>query len=279
MPQTAPLRKRSDPLEELTYVDGVYRTPSRPLSLAARALPSFTFYCHAFVIVWRASSLAKRGLYKTPEWCGSSLATLRALEQVGVDIEITGTDFFRALDGPCVFVANHMSTLETFVLPTIISQFKDATFVVKQGLVDYPVFKHVMRSRDPITVGRSNPRDDLKAVLEGGAERLKAGRSIVIFPQTTRTRVFDPGSFNTIGIKLARKAGVPVVPLALKTDAWSNGRILKDYGRIIPARRVHFAFGKPMLIKDRGNEEHAAIIEFVRGKLKDWEKESRVTVE
>jgi 1-acyl-sn-glycerol-3-phosphate acyltransferase len=127
-----------------------------------------------------------------------------------------------------------------------------------------------MRSRDPITVGRSNPRDDLKAVLEGGAERLKAGRSIVIFPQTTRTPVFDPGSFNTIGVKLAKKAGVPVVPIALKTDAWGNGRILKDYGRIIPSRRVHFAFGKPLLIRDRGNEEHAAIIEFISGKLKEW---------
>ena len=265
-------------MEELTYVNGVYRTPSRTLSLAARALPSFTFYCHAFIIVWRASSLAKRGLYKTPEWCGSSLATLRALEQVGVDLEITGTGSFRTLDGPCVFVANHMSTLETFVLPTIISQFKEATFVVKQSLVDYPVFKHIMRSRDPVTVGRSNPRDDLKAVLEGGTVRLKAGRSIIIFPQTTRTPVFDPVSFNTIGVKLAKKAGVPVVPVALKTDAWSNGRILKDYGRIIPSRRVHFAFGRPMLIRDRGNEEHAAIIEFIRDKLKGWEEESQVPV-
>ena len=257
-------------MDELTYVDNVYRTPSRTPSAAARAWPSFTFYFHTFLIVWRASALAKRGLYKTPEWCGSSLATLRALEQVGVNMEITGTDSFRALDGSCVFIANHMSTLETFVLPAIISQFKDATFVVKKSLVDYPVFKHVMRSRDPITVGRSNPRADLKAVLEGGAERLKAGRSIVIFPQTTRTPVFDPGSCNTIGVKLAKKAGVPVIPVALKTDAWSNGRILKDFGRILPSRSVHFAFGRPMRIKDRGNEEHAAIIEFISSKLKEW---------
>lgn len=225
------------------------------------------------MIVWRASILAKRGLYKTPEWCKSSLDTLRALEQVGVNIEITGTGFFRALDGPCVFIGNHMGTLETFVLPTIISQFKDATFVVKQNLIEYPVFKYVMRSRDPITVGRSNPRGDLKAVLEGGAERLKAGRSIIIFPQTTRTPVFDPESFNTIGIKLAKKAGVPVVPIALKTDAWGNGKYLKDYGRIVPSKPVHFAFGKPLVIKDRGAEEHQAVVAFITEKLKEWEKE------
>jgi 1-acyl-sn-glycerol-3-phosphate acyltransferase len=166
-----------------------------------------------------------------------------------------------------------MSTLETFVLPVIIAPIKDATFVVKQSLVEYPVFKYVMRSRNPITVGRSNPRDDLRAVLEGGVERLKAGMSIIIFPQTTRTPVFAKEQFNTIGIKLAKRAGVPAVPIALRTDAWGNGRHLKDFGRIDPAKTVHFAFGKPLVIKDRGDEEHEQIIDFITGKLDEWARE------
>jgi 1-acyl-sn-glycerol-3-phosphate acyltransferase len=259
-------------VEQLSFVDDIYRTSPRPLSLPARALPSFTFYCRVFMIVLRGSSLAKRGRYPTAEWCASSLATLRALEQVGVKIEITGIDSFRKLDGPCVFIANHMSTLETFILPAIISSFKEATFVVKQSLVDYPIFKHIMRSRNPITVGRSNPREDLKAVLEGGVERLRAGTSIIIFPQTTRMQVFDRETFNTIGVKLAKKAGVPVVPIALKSDAWGNGKYLKDYGRISPWKRVYFAFGKPMVIKDRGVEEHEEMVEFISARLREWDE-------
>jgi 1-acyl-sn-glycerol-3-phosphate acyltransferase len=223
------------------------------------------------MVVVRGSSLAKRQRYGTREWCQSSLATLRALESVGVRFEINGIDSFRKHDGPCVFIGNHMSTLETFVLPVLISQFKESTFVVKQSLVDYPVFKYIMRSRDPITVGRSNPREDLKAVLEGGTERLKAGTSIVIFPQTTRTSLFDPEQFNTIGVKLAKKAGVPVVPIALKTDAWGTGSFIKDYGKIHPGKPVHITFGDPVEIKDRGNEEHAAIIEFISSRLREWE--------
>lgn len=259
-------------MDQLEFVGDTYRTSPRRLSLTAQALPSFIFYYHVFMIVWRGSSLAKRGQYRTAEWCQSSLATVRALENVGVTIEITGIDAVRNHDGPCVLIANHMSTLETFVLPVIISSFKEATFVVKQSLVDYPVFKHIMRSRNPITVGRTNARDDLRAVLEGGVERLKAGSSIIIFPQTTRSRVFDPEAFNTIGIKLAKKAGVPVVPIALKTDAWGNGKFLKDYGKIDASKKVYFAFGKPMMIKDRGAEEHAEIIEFIRTKLREWDK-------
>jgi len=257
-------------VDQIKYVHGSYRTGTGRRSLLGRFLPEVRLYSRLLSIVWRGSSKAKRGPYVTADWVASSLETLRALEEIGAVIEINGVDNFRTLDGPCVFIGNHMSTLETMVLPAIISQFKDSTFVVKQSLVDYPVFKHIMRARDPITVGRTNPRDDLKAVFEGGEERLKAGRSIVIFPQTTRTGIFDPGQFNTIGIKLAKRANVPVVPIALKTDAWGNGKYLKDYGKVDVSKKVWFEFGKPMAITGRGDAEHQQIIDFISGKLKEW---------
>jgi 1-acyl-sn-glycerol-3-phosphate acyltransferase len=254
----------------ISYQNGSYRTVTVRRSILGRIVPGVRLYSRVLSIVLRGSAKAKRGRYVTTDWVASSLETLRALEEVGVVFEINGVDNFRFLDGPCVFIGNHMSTLETFVLPAIISQFKDSTFVVKQSLVDYPVFKHIMRSRDPITVGRTNPRDDLKSVFEGGEARLKAGRSIVIFPQTTRTEVFDPEQFNTIGIKLAKRAGVPVVPVALKTDAWGNGTWLKDFGKVDPSKKVWFAFGKPMTIAGRGDEEHQQTIAFISGKLGEW---------
>ena len=257
-------------LDTLTYVNGLYRTGAVRRSLLGRISPEARLYSRLLSIVMRGSSKAKRGRYVTADWVASSLETLRALEEIGVEIEIRGVEHFRNLDGPCVLIGNHMSTLETMVLPCIISQFKDSTFVVKQSLVDYPVFKHIMRSRDPITVGRTNPRDDLKAVFEGGESRLKKGISIVIFPQTTRTEVFHPEEFNTIGIKLAKRAGVPVVPVALKTDAWGNGKRLKDFGKIEPSKKVWFEFGAPLTVTGRGDEEHQKIIEFISGKLKEW---------
>ncbi len=257
-------------VEPITFEGDTYRTKPGRITFLSRTFPALPFYLRLLTLVVKASRMAKQGRYDTKEWCESSLTTLRALEQTGITVEVTGLDNFRTLDGPCVFIGNHMSTLETFVLPVLISSFKEATFVVKQSLVEYPVFKYVMRARNPITVGRANARDDLKAVLEGGAERLKAGASIIIFPQTTRTPVFAPEQFNSIGIKLAKKAGVPVVPIALKTDAWGNGKLLKDFGKIEPAKTVHFAFGKPLRIRDRGSEEHQQIIDFITEKLKGW---------
>jgi 1-acyl-sn-glycerol-3-phosphate acyltransferase len=255
--------------------DSYHTDPHRRRSIFSRIFlrPKFTFYFQAFWIVWRNSRKALKGKYPAEVWAESSYDILRALENIGTVISVTGMDNLRNFDGPAVFIANHMSTLETFVLPCIIQPLKPVTFVVKQSLVDMPVFGPVMRSRDPILVARINPREDLRAVLEGGTKKLQAGQSIIIFPQSTRSIVFKPEEFNTLGIKLALKANVPAVPIALKTDAWGIGKIAKDFGPIDPRKKVHFAIGEPMTIQNRGAEEHQEIITFISRKLDQWEKE------
>ncbi len=252
------------------FEHNTYTTLSRNGWSLLRVFPSLAFYCQELALVLRASRMARRGTYDTRAWVSSSLELFRALESVGVQFEITGIDHVRNLDRPAVFAGNHMSTLETFVLPTILARFHETTFVVKQSLVDYPVFKHVMRSRNPIPVSQTNPRADLAAILEGGEQRLKAGVSVIVFPQSKRTTVFDPAEFNTIGVKLARRAGVPIVPIALKTDAWGIGQYLADFGRIRPSSKVHFAIGEPISIKGKGREEHQAIVQFISAKLAEW---------
>ena len=257
-------------IDRLPYTGATYHSSQVRPSLLARRFPSFEFYRSLIGIVWRAGSLAKRGGYGDKEWSDSSHEVVRALEQVGVGLEITGLDHLEGLDTACVFIGNHMSVLETFALPGTIRPLMPVTFIVKTSLLTYPVFGHVMRSRDPIAVGRTNPREDLRAVLKGGKDRLARGISLVVFPQTTRSPAFDPADFNTLGVKLARRAGVPVVPMALLTDAWGTGKRLKDFGKIDPSKRAHLAFGEPMWIDGRGGEEHEAIISFIQGKLKGW---------
>ncbi len=260
-------------MEKLSYIDDVYFTGTHKVSLCARLFPSLAFYPKLIWIICKASSLSKRGKYDNAAWCHSSLGILRALEGVGVRFTISGIHHLQELDGPCVIIANHMSMLETMVLPVIVQPVKDVTFVVKQGLLEYPVFCHVMRSRDPIAVTRTHPREDLKAVLEGGQERLQQGVSIIIFPQTTRTEHFDPAQFNSMGMKLAQRARVPVVPLALLTNAWQNGNVLKDFGRIDISKQVHFAFGQPMEVQGRGAQEHQQVVNFIQGQLEAWRRE------
>ena len=133
----------------------------------------------------------------------------------------------------------------------------------------YPYFKDILKSLECITVTRTNPVQDLKKILKDGPALLEKGISIVIFPQHTRGK-FDPAEFSSIACKLAKRAKVPLVPLALDTRLWGKGRIISDLG---PVRRdipVRFAFGEAMTIDKNEKEVHASYLEFISGKLKEW---------
>jgi 1-acyl-sn-glycerol-3-phosphate acyltransferase len=253
--------------------ESLYSTPPEAGTWFGRCFPTAAFYAQALRIVFNAATLAKQGRYDNRRWAESSTATIRALESVGGRFEIEGLDTVRRLTSPCVFIGNHMSVLETFVLPCLIVPHREVTFVIKESLTTYPLFGHVMRSRGPVVVGRDNAREDLRVVLEEGAKRLAAGISIVIFPQTTRSAEFDSKKFNSLGVKLAKKAGVPIVPLALKTDAWGLGRTIKDFGPIRPAKTVHICFGEPMRVSGAGKAEHEAVVAFIQARFAVWTKE------
>jgi 1-acyl-sn-glycerol-3-phosphate acyltransferase len=221
-------------------------------------------------IVLRTRRQARAGNYDDRAWEYSSWYIFRFIEKTGGIFHISGMENIIKDEAPVLFIANHMSTLETMIMPCIISPLRRVTFVVKESLVSHPLFGDVMRSRNPIVVGRTDPRKDLEAVMNGGPELLKSGTSIIIFPQSTRSLEFKPEDFNSLGVKLARKAGVKVIPVALKTDYWENGKIIKELGPIDISKHIWFRFGEPISITGTGKEENHYIIDFIQSSLKEW---------
>ncbi len=251
-----------------------YTSPPSIPSSFARTFPSAAFYLSALTgPVLRLCYSAKTGKCTDKMWSNQSVGIGKLMEQVGCRIEITGLNHMDAVDGPCIFVGNHMSTLETFMLPGIIRPRRPVTFVIKDSLMKTPFFKDVLLTRDVITVGRSNPREDLKLVMEEGKKRLEAGLSLIIFPQSTRSVEFNPRKFNSIGVKLAKHSHCPIIPLALKTDAWAQGKLIKDFGPVHPQKTIHFAFGEPLHVQGQGKEEQAHICTFIEEHLKKWSNE------
>ena len=257
-------------MHRLQYTQHLYRTPDRPLSLMAKMFPSALFYFHLIGIVLRSSSVAKRGTYGDDDWIDSSLDVLRRLELAGVKIDISGIENIERQDGPAVFLGNHMSMMETMLLPVIIQPIMPVTFVVKQSLLTYPVFRHIMLSRSPVAVTRTNPRQDFKVVMSEGVNRLRDGISVIVFPQTTRSHAFDPEQMSSIGVKLAKKAGVPVIPMALKTDCWQNGHWIKDFGRLDVSKTAYYSFGTPIKVVGKGDEEQLEVNAYITRALQKW---------
>ena len=255
--------------------DSYHTDPDTPrLFLDRLAFNTRVVFLSKFIgLIFRSSSMAKKGLYDTADWAKSSYDIFKLIESCGGRFSLSGLDNISNCKDPVIFVSNHMSILETMIFPCIIAPRKDTTFVVKDNLINYPVFGPIMRSRDPIVVSRSNSRNDLITVMTKGKELLSNGMSIVIFPQSTRNVQFKPEEFNSLAVKLAGKSGVPVIPIAIKTDFWSNGKYLKDFGAIHRNRTIHMTFGEPMAINGTGKEEHKKIVDFIADHLAKWNKD------
>lgn len=221
-------------------------------------------------VVLKTRREAIKGNYDRKAWADSSFFIFRFIEKAGGKFHISGMENIAACSSPVVFIGNHMSTLETMVLPGLIAPHREVTFVVKEGLVRHPLFGHVMRSRDPVVVGRTDPRKDFEEVMTRGRELLARGVSIVIFPQSTRSVEFRPEEFNSLGVKLAKKAGVNVVPVALKTDFWGQGKIIKELGPLDSSKPIYIRFGEPFAVTGGGREENQRIIDFVQASLAEW---------
>ena len=250
-----------------------YHTPEKEkLSLKDKLLTDSQLY---FIleygkIVFRTRKEAIRKVYDTKAWADSSFEVFQLIEKTGGKFHITGMENIAKTAEPVLFISNHMSTLETMIFPCIIAPHRELTFVVKESLVKHPLFGDVMRSRNPVVVGRSDPRKDLEAVMNGGSNLLSKGVSIVIFPQSTRSVEFKPEEFNSLGVKLAKKAGIQVIPVAIKTDFWGNGKLLKEIGTLDHNKPIHIKFGEPFSIKGNGREENQKIIDFILTSLQEW---------
>ena len=256
-------------------------------------------------VVQRDRKRVFRGEYSDLLWAQSGLELTRLFERYGARFVIEGLEQLRAPDAKkdvgenaensicrssasglpmvpglpaasgraAVFAANHMSTLETLTLCGYITPYMPTTFVVKRALAE-GYFAPLICSRPYIALERKNPLEDLQTVLREGTEILKGGRSVILFPQGTREAgAFRRSRFNSIAARLAAKAGVPLVPVALDTRFW--GRPQAKWGKwaqyiplLRPQQTVRFAFGPPIL--GRIKQAQRQVLEFIGDKMRQW---------
>ena len=259
-------------IKNILFKEDTYKTKENSrVFLDKISLNTRTYFVFKYLqLLFRNRRVAKKGLYDRRAWALSSYEVIKLIENCGGRFEIEGINNLKNIQEPVVIVSNHMSAMESMIFPGLIAPFMEVTFVVKESLAKHFLFGVVMRARNPITVGRKNSKDDLIKVLNQGKEVLRNGTSVVIFPQGGRRDVFKAEEFNSLGIKLASIAGVKILPIALKTDFWGNGKIIRDFGKIDRKKPIHIKFGEPITIEGSGKEQNKKIIEFISDNLFKW---------
>lgn len=138
----------------------------------------------------------------------------------GLDFEVEGMENLRR-HGPAIFVFNHQSLLDSMVLAHLLR--KDVVALCKKEMAHTPVVGLLLRQADTIFVDRDDT--DQREVLQRALDVLHSGRSLVIAPEGSRSTLGDIQPFKHGAFYLARKAGVPIVPIVLHNvkDALPNG--------------------------------------------------------
>jgi 1-acyl-sn-glycerol-3-phosphate acyltransferase len=159
--------------------------------------------------------------------------------------------------GPAVYAANHGSALD---IPIVFAHLPvDFRIIHKRSLRLVPILGQAMWAAGHIAIDRSQPFRARRS-LAAAARRIRAGTSVVVFPEGTRSpdavvRRFKRGSF-----ALALDAGVPVVPVSLVGVKTIVPRGLFSLQPGTVRVRVH----PPVPVEGRGPEEAESLAEEVR---------------
>lgn len=143
-------------------------------------------------------------------------------------------------DKPCVIIANHQSTWESFAFQKI---FAHQTWVIKKQLLWIPIFGWGLALLKPVIIDRGEKLKALKTIIKQGVKRVQSGIYLVIFPEGTRQPYGQLGNYQKGGVAIAKQAACDILPVYHNAGKlWAKGSFIKHPGI------VTVVIGKPVSI-------------------------------
>ncbi len=126
-----------------------------------------------------------------------------------------------------------LSSHQTFLDPLLLGLATDRRLssLARSSLYTFKPFGAVITALDAVPIDReASALTAMKTVIQ----RLKRGAAVIIFPEGARTFDGHLGEFKSGFALIAKRAGVPVVPVAIVGgfECWPRTRLLPRPGRI-----------------------------------------------
>ena len=176
----------------------------------------------------------------------------------GMTVTVRGKE--KIPDTSVLYVGNHRSYFDILVGYTTVPGLTG--FVAKKEMDRYILLRDWMRNVNCLFLDRKNIKEGLKTILEGVA-KIKAGISIWIFPEGTRSRgasELDMLEFKEGSLKIAEKSGHPVVPVAITGTA----EVFEAHMPFIRPSHVIIEYGDPIYIKQLEPSQRKFVGEYTR---------------
>lgn len=140
--------------------------------------------------------------------------------------------------GPCVLVANHPTLLDVVA---ILAHVENTCCVVKAPLMNSALVGPLLTACGHIPVAGGDAFGGMR-VLEEASQRLREGQRVLIFPEGTRSPPHDVRPFRRGAFELARRTGVPLVPVFMRCDPPALGKegTIRRFPKERPVLRLRF---------------------------------------
>jgi 1-acyl-sn-glycerol-3-phosphate acyltransferase len=178
------------------------------------------------------------------------------LRAAGVEVRVEGLGHLQP-GTSYIFMSNHQSHFD--ILALLHALPFDLRAVAKQELSRVPLFGWALAAAGFIFVDRSN-RDRAIASMARAGGILRAGRSIVVFAEGTRSPDGHLLPFKKGGFMMALEAGVPVVPVAIS----GSRQILPKHRLCLSPGTIRVRALKPIPTTGRGLQARDALMAEVR---------------
>jgi 1-acyl-sn-glycerol-3-phosphate acyltransferase len=143
---------------------------------------------------------------------------------------------------PRIFLANHLSTLDIWVL---VPELPLTTrFVSKRTIFWIPVLGQAMAVAGFIPIDRQDRASAIRS-LSRATETIRRGASVILFPEGTRSRDGRLARFKRGSFHLALEAGVPIVPVAIS----GTFNVVKPRSIVVRPGPVTVTFAPPIDVK------------------------------
>jgi 1-acyl-sn-glycerol-3-phosphate acyltransferase len=174
----------------------------------------------------------------------------------GVHVRVLRGERFRA-DQSVVLISNHESLADILVL--LAHAPMQVRFLAKRAVFRVPVLGWSIRAAGFIPVDRGDPTRSA-ATVQAALARLQGGRSVVIFPEETRTRTGDLLPFKKGAALLALRSGLALLPVGI-----AGTRRVLPRGSLLPTPGpVVLAVGEPISVAELATKDRTALTEKAR---------------
>lgn len=130
-----------------------------------------------------------------------------------LDVTVRGLENLAAAPGPAVFVSNHLSAYDIYV---IASQFDRPTrFIAKYSVQFVPLVGWAMKSLRCSFMKRDRSRRDIEEIAHFAKRLREDSASVLVFAEGTRSKTGEMGAFKKGSFHVAKDAGVQIIPLCM----------------------------------------------------------------